>query len=107
MATNKVDFSNAAVVIDIIGGKWDIEIISALFSGTKRFNELTLSLKGIRPKVLTDRLQHLEQCGIIYRKKYPIVPPRVDYSLTEVGRSLKPLLTQLNEWGRENRRSTR
>ncbi len=107
MATNKVDFSNAAVVIDIIGGKWDIEIISALFSGTKRFNELTLSLKGIRPKVLTDRLQHLEQCGIIYRKKYPIVPPRVDYSLTEVGRSLKPLLTQLNEWGREYRRSTR
>jgi len=106
MATNKVDFSNAAIVIDIIGGKWGIEIISALFSGTKRFNELKQSLKGVQSKVLTDRLQHLEQCGIIYRKKYPIVPPRVDYSLTEVGRSLKPLLTQLNEWGREYRRST-
>lgn len=107
MATNKVNFSNAVVVIDIIGGKWDIEIISALLSGTKRFNELSLLLKGVHAKVLTSRLQHLEQCGIIYRKRYPIVPPRVDYSLTEVGRSLKPILIQLNEWGKEYRRSTR
>ena len=106
MATNKVDFSNAAVVIDIIGGKWDIEIISALFSGTKRFSEILLLVRGIQRKVLTDRLQHLEQCGIICRKRYPIVPPRVDYSLSEVGKSLKPVLTQLNEWGREYRRST-
>lgn len=106
MATNKVDFSNAVIVIDMIGGKWDIEIISALFSGTKRFSEILLSVRGIQRKVLTDRLQHLEQHGIIYRKKYPIVPPRVDYSLTEVGRSLKPILTQLNEWGKEYRRST-
>ena len=106
MATNKVDFSNAAVVIDMIGGKWDIEIISALFSGTMRFSEILLSVRGIQRKVLTDRLQHLEQHGIIYRKKYPIVPPRVDYPLTEVGRSLKPILTQLNEWGKEYRRST-
>ncbi len=103
MATNNVDFSNTAAVIDIIGGKWDIEIISALFNGAKRFNELKLLLKGVQPKVLADRLQHLEQYGIIYRKKYPIVPPRVDYSLTE---SLKPILTQLNEWGRAYRRST-
>lgn len=106
MATNKVDFSHAAAVIDITGGKWDIEIISALFSGTKRFNELKLLLKGVQPKVLTECLQHLEQRGIISRKRYPIVPPRVDYSLTEVGRSLKPVLTQLNDWGREYRRNT-
>lgn len=106
MATNKVDFSNAVIVIDMIGGKWDIEIISALFSGTKRFSKILLSVRGIQRKVLTDRLQHLEQHGIIYRKKYPIVPPRVDYSLTEVGRSLKPILAQLNEWGKGYRRST-
>ncbi len=101
MATNRVDFSNTTIVIDIIGGKWDIQIISVLFSGTKRFNELKSLVKGIQPKILTECLQHLEEKGIINRKSYPIVPPRVEYSLTEIGKSLKPVLTHLNDWGME------
>ncbi|NBI61413.1 hypothetical protein D3Z53_26405 [Lachnospiraceae bacterium] len=55
----------------------------------------------IQPKILTECLQHLEEKGIINRKSYPIVPPRVEYSLTEIGKSLKPVLTHLNDWGME------
>lgn len=83
----------------IIGSKWKIIILRELLSGTKRYNELTRSVVGISAKVLTENLRNLEQDGIISRKVYPVVPPKVEYSLTEKGMELKGILDLMKEFG--------
>lgn len=85
--------------VNVIGGKWTLLILRDLFSGTKRFGELRASLTGISPKTLTERLRALEQDGIVVRKIYPEVPPRVEYSLTTSGQTLKPVIEGMREWG--------
>ncbi len=87
------------IVINFIGNKWKIFILRDLFTGTKRFGELKKSLNGISQKVLTDNLRQMENDGIINRKVYAQVPPKVEYSLTEMGMSLKPILDSLKTWG--------
>ena len=87
----------------VIGGKWTLLILRDLFSGTKRFGELRTSLTGISPKTLTERLRALEQDGIITRKIYPEVPPRVEYSLTTSGQKLGPIIEGMREWGERMR----
>ena len=85
--------------VNIIGGKWTLLILRDLFEGTKRFGEIRLSLKGVSPKTLTDKLRALESDGIIQRKIYAEVPPRVEYSLTKRGQSLKKIFDAMQEWG--------
>ena len=91
--------SRALVALD---GKWTILVVRDLLSGTKRFGELRRSLVGISPKTLTDRLRALEEHGLVERTIYAEVPPRVEYSLTESGRTREPVLVSLARWGREH-----
>lgn len=83
----------------LLGNKWKIIILRDLLTGTKRYNELTRSVTGISPKVLTENLRDLEQNGIIKRTVYPVVPPKVEYSLTEKGNDLRNVIEQMREFG--------
>lgn len=83
----------------LIGNKWIVLILRDLFTGTKRFGELKKSLTPISQKVLTSQLRDMEAKGILHREVYPQVPPRVDYSLTELGWSLKPIVDSMYTWG--------
>ena len=83
----------------MIANKWKILILRDLLTGTKRYNELTRSVIGISAKVLTENLRELESDGIILRKVYPVVPPKVEYSLTKKGNELKPIINLMKEFG--------
>ena len=83
----------------IIANKWKILILRDLLTGTKRYTELTRSVVGISAKVLTENLRDLENDGIIFRKVYPVVPPKVEYSLTEKGKELKDVLDSMRLFG--------
>jgi len=89
--------------IDVIGGKWKPPIIWLLMrEGTLRFGELNKIMPGIALKVLSRSLKELEAAGIVSRTVYPEVPPRVEYSLTEKGESLREIMQQLSDWSRKN-----
>lgn len=85
--------------IQLIGKRWKTLIIRDLLTGTKRFGELKKSVKGITQKVLTTTLRNLEEEGIVTRKVYDEKPPKVEYSLTDVGYSLLPVLNAMASWG--------
>lgn len=82
-----------------MGSKWTILILYALCGGTKRFGELQRLLEGISPKTLSERLTQLEEQDIVSKKVYAEVPLKVEYSLTEKGKSLKKIIMQLDQWG--------
>jgi DNA-binding HxlR family transcriptional regulator len=86
--------------IDVIGGKWKPLILWWLHQGTHRFAELRRKMPRITEKMLTQHLRELEADGIVHREVYPTVPPKVEYSLTEYGRSLKRALRAICDWGR-------
>lgn len=83
----------------LIGDKWKVLILRDLMPGTKRFGELKKSIGTVSQKVLTAQLREMEEHGLVLRTVYPEVPPRVEYSLTELGRSLKPILDSMQIWG--------
>ena len=85
--------------LTLISDKWKVLIIRDLMPGTKRFGELKKSIGGVSQKVLTSQLRQMEDCGLLTRTVYPEVPPRVEYALTELGRSLKPVLDAMQDWG--------
>jgi DNA-binding HxlR family transcriptional regulator len=85
--------------IKVIGGRWKVLILRELFQGVKRFNELHRALHGITQKMLTQQLREMETDGIIHREVYAQVPPKVEYSLTHLGESLKPILQEMHQWG--------
>lgn len=85
--------------LTLIGDKWKVLILRDLMPGTKRFGELKRSIGNVSQKVLTAQLRDMEESGLIHRKVYAEVPPRVDYSLTELGQSLKPILDAMQKWG--------
>ena len=87
------------MTLQLIGDKWKVLIIRDLLTGTKRFNELMRSVNGITQKVLTSHLRAMEQSGLVIRAVYPEVPPKVEYTLTETGYSLKPILDSMYSWG--------
>lgn len=87
--------------LTLISDKWKVLIIRDLLPGTKRFGELKKSLGGVSQKVLTAQLRQMEESGLLIRTVYPEVPPRVEYTLTELGQSLKPVLDALRDWGEE------
>lgn len=87
--------------LDVIGGRWKGVILFHLMEGTKRFNELHRLIEGCTQRMLTLQLRELEQDGVVNRTVYPEVPPKVEYSLTEFGRSLEPILLLMREWGEQ------
>lgn len=87
------------VTLSIIGGKWKPLIVWYLLSGTKRFGELRRLVPGATQQMLTMQLRELEQAEVLHRHVYAQVPPKVEYSLTELGRSLEPVILQLAAWG--------
>ena len=87
--------------LDIIGGKWKVLILYYLNGETRRFNELQRLLAGITQRMLTLQLRELENDGIVHRKVYPQVPPKVEYSLTEFGRTLMPVIEAMHHWGEQ------
>jgi len=89
----------AEVTLQVIGGRWKIPILYHLFKGVKRFSELRHAIDGISQKVLTQQLREMERHGIIQRKVYPQVPPKVEYSLSKLGETLRPLIDELCQWG--------
>ncbi len=88
----------AQETLQLVAGRWKILILRELFEGIQRFNQLQRSLNGITHKVLTQQLRELEADGIVHREVYPEVPPRVEYSLTPKGVSLKPIIMQMHHW---------
>ncbi|MGP1415256.1 MAG: winged helix-turn-helix transcriptional regulator [Treponema sp.] len=91
------------LILMLISDRWKILIIRDLLTGTKRFGELKKSVHGISQKVLTAHLREMESDGLVNRKIYAQIPPRVEYSLTETGWSLKPVLDKMAEWGKDYR----
>ncbi len=87
--------------LSLIGNKWKILILRDLMDGTKRFGELKKTLGDISQKVLTTQLRDMEAKGLLHREVYAEVPPRVEYSLTETGYSLAPVLEAMGNWGRD------
>ncbi|WP_346887466.1 helix-turn-helix domain-containing protein [Clostridium sp. UBA1056] len=89
--------------VDLIGHKWKVLILRNLMNnGIQRFNELNKGIEGISQKMLTQQLRQMETDGLIRRKIYPEVPPKVEYSLTELGQTLKPVLDVMSHWGTEH-----
>jgi DNA-binding HxlR family transcriptional regulator len=86
---------------DLIGGKWKAVILYYLFQGPKRFNELRRLLPEVTQRMLTLQLRELEQDSIVHREIYKEVPPKVEYSLTEFGTSLGPIIVQMLDWGEQ------
>ncbi len=85
--------------LNLIGDKWKVLILRDLLAGTKRFGELKRSVGGVSQKVLTAQLREMEACGLLTRAVYAQVPPRVEYTLTELGYSLSPVLDAMRCWG--------
>jgi DNA-binding HxlR family transcriptional regulator len=85
--------------LDVIGGKWKIVILCWLRQGTHRFGELRRQIPGVSERMLTQQLRELERDGVVRREVYPEVPPRVEYSLTPFGETLRPVMDLLNKWG--------
>ena len=92
-----------ATTVQLIGSKWKLLILRDLLTGTKRYNELRKSLPGISQKVLTASLKSMVNDGIVIRTAYPEVPPRVEYSLSELGESMRPVIAVMEQWGNEQK----
>ena len=90
-----------ATTVQLIGNKWKLLILRNLLTRPWRFNELRKSLDGISQKVLTESLRSMESDGIVIRTVYAEVPPRVEYSLSELGETLRPILDAMQAWGTE------
>ncbi len=86
--------------MDVIGGKWKLLIIHHLLEGTKRFNELQKAIPAVTQRMLTSKLRELEKDGIVHRKVYAEVPPKVEYSMTEFGRTVESMLWVMHDWGK-------
>ena len=106
MSETKASLSACPVetTLTLIGDKWKVLLLRDLMPGTKRFGELKKSVGSVSQKVLTAQLRAMEEKSLVQRKVYAEVPPRVEYSLTELGRSLKPILDSMWVWGEDYKR---
>ena len=94
-----------ATTVQLIGSKWKLLILRNLLARPWRFNELRKSLEGISQKVLTDSLRSMEEDGLVTRTVYPEVPPRVEYSLSPLGESMRPIIHAMEQWGAQYKAS--
>ncbi len=94
-----------ATTVQLIGSKWKLLIMRNLLKRPWRFNELRRDLDGISQKVLTDSLRSMEEDGIIMRTVYPEVPPRVEYALSDLGESMRPIIQAMEQWGTEYKKN--
>lgn len=88
-----------ATTVELIGSKWKLLILKYLLNKTMRYNELKREIDGISQKVLTSTLKSMVEDGIVIRTSYPEVPPRVEYSLSEIGESMRPVIDVMADWG--------
>lgn len=98
---NTDEICPVAATLNLIGGKYKALILWYLSDGRRRFSELRKMIATATPKMLTQQLRELEAQHLIHREVFPVVPPKVEYSLTETGRSLMPILTAMRDWGAE------
>lgn len=98
LAKEEMPACPVATTVQLIGSKWKLLIIRNLMQRPWRFNELRRDLEGISQKVLTDSLRSMEEDGIITRTVYPEVPPRVEYALSDLGESMRPIITAMEQW---------
>lgn len=96
--------SSVKTTLEVIGGKWKPLIMFLLVEKTMRFSELQRNITGITQKMLTQQLRELESDGLVSRKVYPQVPPRVEYSITSHGKTLLPVLDTMHKWGENHKR---
>lgn len=89
----------AEITLAVIGGRWKTLLLYNLFQGVKRFSELQRALTGITQKMLTQQLREMERDGLVHREVFPEVPPKVEYSLTPLGKTLEPVVRAMCEWG--------
>ena len=99
LTKNELPDCPVATTVQLIGSKWKLLIMRNLLERPWRFNELKKNLVGVSQKVLTDSLRSMEEDGIITRTVYPEVPPHVEYVLSDLGESMRPILTAMQEWG--------
>lgn len=99
LTKEELPFCPVATTVNLIGNKWKLLIMRELLTGTKRFNEMHRLVDGISQKVLTENLRKMESDGIVKREVFPEVPPRVEYSLTDLGDSLRPIINSMSDWG--------
>lgn len=99
--------SPATVTLQVIGGKWKVLVLYELFSGVKRFSELRRLLSGVTQKMLTQQLREMEQDGLIHREIYLQIPPKVEYSLTPLGKSLKSIVDAMCDWALKHGKKVR
>ncbi len=97
----KKDKNITEIIFDVIGDRWKVKIVESLLQGTQRFGELRKSVGDITQKVLTSNLRKLEERGVLIRKVYAQIPPKVEYKLTAMGKKLKPIIDSMLEWGNE------
>lgn len=97
----KTDICPVETTLGLIGGKYKALILWHLAEGTLRYNELQKAVSAATPRILTNQLREMENQKLITRTVYPVVPPKVEYSMTELGRSLMPILTAMRDWGTE------
>jgi len=89
----------AELTADLIGGRWKIVLLWYLFQGVQRFSDLQRAVPGITQKVLTHQLREMEKSGLLIRTVYPEVPPKVEYQITPLGLTLKPVVDAMHQWG--------
>lgn len=94
--------TSVQTTLKVLGGKWKPPILYLLSSGTLRFGELRKQIPGITQKMLSQELREMENDALISRKVYPVVPPKVEYTLTAYGKSLEPILKGMSEWGKKH-----
>ncbi|MFJ2836054.1 winged helix-turn-helix transcriptional regulator [Nocardia sp. NPDC087230] len=97
------DVCGMSLAIDVVGGKWKLHLMWVLGAGPQRFGQIRRLLDGVSEKVLTENLRQLEGAGVVHREVYPEIPPRVEYSLTPLGETLRLALEPLETWGDTHR----
>jgi DNA-binding HxlR family transcriptional regulator len=107
MTKDEMPACPVATTVALIGSKWKLLILRNLLERPWRFNELKRSLEGVSQKVLTDSLRSMEEDGIITRTVYPEVPPRVEYALSDLGESMRPILESMKQFGQDYQKQVR